>query len=119
MALTNYNLKRNHCRGNQNGITFVCSCISRKKTKRMESEKDPDPSEETNEFDGSDGSESYLGSLRGKRQQKRKVKRTNLHACRFRLKFKWLDELKAFKMREESNLEHNHEPENSCTTKVS
>ena len=119
MALSNYNLKRSQNKNNKKAITYVCSCISRKMMKKQKySEQDPFPSEETNENEGT-STEGSLHGFKRKGQQKRKGRRTNIEACSFRLKFKWCEELKTFKFQDDSNLVHNHNPENTCNTKVS
>ncbi len=122
MSITKYNLKRSQNKRNKKAINFVCSCISKKKSnKKIYSKKDPDLSEETYENEGT-GSESFVSSLKGfnwKLLKIRKAKRTNIDPCTFRLKFRWDEEKKAFKLRDDSNLVHNHQPENSCNNNVS
>ena len=113
MAVTKYNLKRSQIKDKKKA-TFVCSCISKKKIiKAVYSEKDPDPSEDTNENEGTVNSFNSLNGFKRKGRQSRKAKRTNIEACSFRLKFEWCEELKTFKFRDDSNLKHNHQPENN------
>ena len=55
----------------------------------------------------------------GKGQAIRKIKRTNLEACKFRIKFKFDELSNGFRMKTDSNLAHNHAPEDSLSVKVS
>ena len=118
MAITKFNLKRNHSSNNKKAITFVCSCISRKKGKKFEYQDDSDPPEETLEFDNTEAQGSLQGSRRSRKVSRRKVKRSNLHACRFRLKFKFDERMGVFKLKADSKLTHNHQPEDNSSVKV-
>jgi hypothetical protein len=118
MADTKFNLKRNHSKNNKKAITFVCSCISRKKGKKFEYDEDSDRLEETLEFDNTEAQRSLQGSRRSRKVSRRKVKRSNLHACRFRLKFKFDENLGVYKLKAGSELKHNHPPEDNSSVKV-
>lgn len=86
-----------------NEILFCCSSVSAKKKKEeysklIETIDAADSTTLSNSFH-----ECPLAGMRN-------IKRENANSCPMRLKFKFYPELKAYKICEESNFNHNHSP---------
>lgn len=99
--ISKYNLKRNSM-SNGRTITFVCSCISKKEIKfcgKNYEENSPSTSENC--------------------KSSRKIKRQNIEACRFRLKFKQDKESHLYILHKSSNFIHNHPPHENISVEVS
>lgn len=104
--LTRYNLKKCYDDKKPSVLTFVCSCISKKKTKSLKKIYNDgfDSSPETRR-------ESFDINLTSKKILKRNVKRHNEAPCHFRIKFKKNKKSSSISLKKNANFAHNHEPE--------
>lgn len=106
-----YNLKRNQLK-NKSGLTFVCSCISKKQPKnRFERELDADSFSNNLRFEESNAQETSKHNLSRHRQ-----KRLNNQACKFRLKFKYSESRQGYLYSDTSYIIHNHDPDPSAVS---
>lgn len=126
MRISKYNLKRNYGEKNtsQPSITFVCSCISKKKMKRKKQNNNKVMNGEPAIGQTETTTMMCLSEILKKERQnstdlnfkKRTVKRTNAEACKFRMKFslrRMEDHTYTYyQMNQSSYLEHNHPPGN-------
>lgn len=106
--ISKYNLKRSNI-SNRNVLIYVCSCISKKKTPNQSLSNSTTNNLlhliENFEYDNS--------------QHERHIKRDNIHACYFRIKFKRDKKGNEFILMNNSNLLHNHSPDKSNNKDVS
>ena len=123
MQLTTFNLKRSNTKGNSPSITYVCSCISRKREKFQNSfNSSPSPTYQDSQHLDSEmscNSDYSISSREHKGDARRKIKRLNKDACKFRIKFKWDSQKEVYVIKEDSDLSHNHLPEANLYFKVS
>ena len=112
-VLSKYNLKRGSNSETSKSITFVCSCNSRKIMEPLE-----------NENLGKYGSiirrqVPYIPQYRGRPSKKKQVKRFNIDACNFRIRFKFNKKQNLIEFVKESYNPHNHPPCEKETLEVS
>ena len=118
--VSKYNLKRINS-SKSDLITFCCSCASRKvPLNRKKNRKFSDSnltsmkySDNDNSFNNNENEINYF-----KYVKKRKIKRWNVDACTFRIKFKFNFEGNYFSFKNTKNLIHNHTPNSSNEQKV-
>ncbi len=109
MIWSKYNMKKSNLKTIANSITFVCSCISRKKGKIS--------TEQSNFINDSfDSNVESMPSMT--KTSKREIKRSNRDACHFRIKFKLEKNKNSIKFLKQSYQPHNHTP-NAKLAKVS
>jgi len=112
-TISKYNLKRGSNSETSKSITFVCSCNSRKNMEPLE-----------NEDLGVYGSiirrqAPYIPQSSGRPSRKKKVKRFNIDACNFRIRFKFNKKNNVIEFVKESYNPHNHPPSEKETVEVS
>ena len=106
--ISKYNLKRTNI-SNRNVLIYVCSCISKKKTQQ----KSLSNTITNNRVQLIENIE-YNNT-----QHERLIKRDNIHACYFRIKFKRDKKGNDFMLANNCNLLHNHPPVKSKDKDVS
>lgn len=107
-----YNLKKTSKKGKSKSITFVCSCNSRKKMNSRNENSCTLSSRSSQDMQIEETCSS------GYRNRRREVKRFNLDACNFRIRFK-KNSSSVITFVKQSNLFHNHAPNEKKTSKVS
>jgi hypothetical protein len=106
--ISKYNLKRTNI-SNRNILLCVCSCASKKKT------------QEKSLLNITDNDSSHLEENLelNKTQQEKVIKRDNIRACYFRIKFKRNQKGSDFQLVSKGNFLHNHPPAKSKDKYVS
>lgn len=106
--ISKYNLKRTNI-SNRNILLCVCSCASKKKT------------QEKSLLNITDNDSSHLEENLelNKTQQEKVIKRDNIRACYFRIKFKRNQSGSDFQLVSKGNFLHNHPPAKSKDKLVS
>jgi len=112
-TISKYNLKRGSNSETSKSITFVCSCNSRKTFGPFQ-----------NENFGVYGNilrrqVPYIPQSSGRPSRKKKVKRFNIDACNFRIRFKFNKKNNVIEFAKESYNPHNHPPSEKETIQVS
>ena len=106
--ISKYNLKRTNI-SNRNVLIYVCSCISKKKTQKKS----------LSYTTANDTSHLIENIEYNQTKHERLIKRDNIHACYFRIKFKRDKKGNDFLIVTNSNLLHNHPPVKSKDKDVS
>ncbi len=110
--LSKYNLKKGSNSENSKSITFVCSCISRKISNPC------NPLFEEKIKKSKSGLKNSKTDDKGSKLEK-KVKRSNVDACLFRIRFKYQKSSSSIGFVKESYAWHNHPPNKNQTVQVS
>lgn len=121
MILSKYNLKRNQIKENSASITFVCSCISKKLERKNSGQGGKTSQNSENLEENSENCENFKTNEESLQSNSpdfaspsaRGVKRTNIEACKFRLKFSFDSQNKCYRINEDCNITHNHPPAGS------
>ena len=118
MTYSRYNFKRSNPRNSSKVLTFVCSCISKKINFKDEGDSVNSNEKKSEQLFTDEESKIKIAPTEN-RINKRKIKRSNLDSCNFRIKFTHDEEKKFYIFDTSSNLSHNHPPEKCRSIEVS